>query len=281
MNLDRISVIVTTWNEERNIGRCLDSLQGFGEILLVDSYSTDRTLEIAGRYSVRVLSHAYESAAEQKNWALGQVRHDWVLILDADEVLTPELERELQSLPDPPPCAGYWIRRDSEYLGHPIRHCGWQRDRVLRFFQRDRGTYEVKQVHEEVVLQGPAGKLAARLRHYPYPSLEQHFQKIDAYTTRGARDFVQRGGRFPLLRMLVHPPFRFLRMYVLQGGFLDGAPGFVLCLLSAHSVRLKYAKAWEYTLRARRAGGTLPVVKGSSLAVDRPSPSKTEISRSV
>lgn len=254
MNLDRISVIVTTWNEERNIGRCLDSLHGFGEILLVDSFSTDHTLEIAGRYPVRVLSHAYESAAEQKNWALGQVQRDWVLILDADEVLTPELRRELERLAESPACAGYWIRRDSEYLGHAIRHCGWQRDRVLRFFRRDRGAYEVKQVHEEVVLHGPAGEFAGRLRHYPYPNLEQHFQKIDAYTTRGAQDFVQRGGRFPLLRMLVNPPFRFLRMYVLQGGFLDGAPGFVLCLLSAHSVRLKYAKAWECGRRNGRSG---------------------------
>jgi glycosyltransferase involved in cell wall biosynthesis len=252
MNLNRISVIVTTWNEERNIGRCLDSLQGFGEILLVDSYSTDRTLEIAGRYSVRVLSHAYESAAEQKNWALGQVRHDWVLILDADEVLTPELRRELQELAEPPGSAGYWIRRDSEYLGHPIRHCGWQRDRVLRFFRRDRGAYEAKEVHEEIILDGPAGAFTGRLRHYPYPTLAQHFQKIDAYTTRGAHDFVRRGGRLPLVRMLVHPPFRFLRMYVLQGGFLDGAAGFVLCLLSAHSVRLKYAKAWEYGRRNGR-----------------------------
>jgi glycosyltransferase involved in cell wall biosynthesis len=255
MNLRAISVVVTTFNEEQNLGRCLDSVRDFADVVVVDSYSTDGTLDIARGYPVRVLSHTYDSAARQKNWALQQVQHDWVLILDADEVLTPELRRDLEALEEPPPCAGYWVRRRSEYLGRPIRHCGWQRDRVLRFFRRDRGLYEEREVHEEVIVNGAVGRLTGRLLHYPYPDLAQHCRKIDSYTTRGARDFVHRGGRWPLVRMLVHPPFRFLRMYVLQAGFRDGLPGLVLCLLSAYSVMLKYAKAWEYA-RLRQRGAS-------------------------
>lgn len=246
MNLDRISVIVTTFNEQRTIGRCLESLAGFRHVLMVDSFSDDRTLEIAAAYPVRVVQHAYETPAKQKNWALQQVRHDWVLILDADEALTPALRREIEALPDPPQCDGYWIRRDSEYLGRRIRHCGWQRDKVLRLFRREAGAYEETEVHEEVVLRSEPGILSARLHHDPYADVAHHLRKMKRYASLGARDFVHRGGRFAIIRMLLHPPLRFLRMYVLQAGILDGFQGFVLCSLSAYGVMLKYAKARSY-----------------------------------
>jgi glycosyltransferase involved in cell wall biosynthesis len=257
MNRNRISVIVTTLNEQRTIGRCLESLRGFRDVLLVDSFSDDRTLEIAASYPVRIVQHRYESAARQKNWALQQVHHDWVLILDADEALTPDLRSEIEALAEPPPREGYWIRRDSEYLGRRIRHCGWQRDKVLRLFRRDAGAYEELEVHEEVVLRSEPGILGARLLHDPYADVAHHLRKMKSYTALGARDFVHRGGRFAFLRMLFHPPFRFLRMYVMQAGILDGFQGFVLCLLSAYGVMLKYAKAWSYG-RASGDGGMEP-----------------------
>ena len=244
MNLEQISVIVTAYNEQRTIGRCLESLRGFGEILLVDSFSTDRTLEIAESFRVRILAHEYCSAAKQKNWALQQVRHDWVLILDCDEALTPELRREIEALPSPPPHEGYWIRRDSTYLGRRIRHCGWQRDKVLRLFRHDAGAYEETEVHEEVALRSPPGYLTARLLHDPYADVSHHLRKMRSYTSLGARDFIRRGGRFAFARMLLHPPLRFLRMYVFQAGILDGFQGLILCSLSAYGVMLKYAKAW-------------------------------------
>ncbi len=249
MNLSAISVLITTYNEEKNIERCLEPLRGFGEILLVDSHSTDRTVEIAARHGVRTVSRPYESAAKQKNWALQQMTHDWVLILDADEALSAELKREIEALDSPPACEGYWIHRQSDYLGHRIRFCGWQRDKVLRLIHRQKARYRETEVHEEIVLDGEPGFLFHRLRHYPYASIEQHVRKINTYTTRGAVDFVRRGGRFPLLRLLVHPPLRFLRMYIVRGGVFDGLPGLLLCLLSSYSVMLKYAKAWESTRR--------------------------------
>ena len=257
MNLDRISVIVTTFNEQRTIARCLDSLRDFRNIFLADSFSTDDTLEIARRYPIRIVQREYESAAKQKNWALDQVEHRWVLILDADETLTPELRSEIEALPETPPCEGYWIRRDSEYLGRRIRHCGWQRDRVLRLFRRDRGRYEETEVHEEVVLQSTPGTLAGKLLHDPYADVAHHLRKMKSYTSLGARDFVRRGGRFAFVRMLLHPPFRFLRMYVIQAGVLDGFQGLLLCALSAYGVMLKYAKAWAYG-RASDSGSMEP-----------------------
>lgn len=244
MNLSDVSVIVTTFNEEANVARCLSNLHGFGEIIIVDSFSSDRTVEIARSFPAIIYTRPYLSAAHQKNWALDQVRSDWVFILDADEAATDELIDEIAGLAADG-ADGYWIRRESEYLGAPIRHCGWQRDKVLRLFRRSAGRYEERAVHEEVGLSGRIPILVNRLKHYPYRRVDQHFEKIEQYSTRGARDYIDGGGSMALVNMLLHPPFRFLRMYILQRGVLDGSRGFILCLLSAYGVFLKYAKAWE------------------------------------
>lgn len=245
MDLSSISVIVICYNEERNIRRCLDGLGGFGEIVVVDSFSTDRTIQIAAEFPAVIYQRPYVSAAKQKNWAISVVKNDWILILDSDEALPPELKAEIAELTPGERMEGYWIRRQSEYLGRKIRHCGWQRDKVLRLIHRPAGRYDEIEVHEEIRLNGTAGTLVHTLDHYPYSDIDQHLKKINDYTSRGARDYVERGGRFPILNSLLHPPFRFIRMYLLQAGFRDGLPGFVLCLLSAYGVFLKYAKAWE------------------------------------
>lgn len=244
MNLERISVVVTSFNEATHIARCLESARGFGEVIVVDSFSADATADIARARASIVYQRAYVSPPEQKNWAAERARNDWVLVLDADEALDENTRAEIAAL-DPGPRAGFWIRRRSDYLGRTIRGCGWQRDKVLRLYDKKRGRYPQAWVHEEVELDGEAGWLAGRLRHTPYRDVEQHLAKIDAYTTRGARQYVERGGRAALFNMLVHPPFRFFRMYLLQAGVRDGYPGLVLCLLSSYSVFLKYAKAWE------------------------------------
>lgn len=244
MNPRDISVIVTTRNEAENLPRCLHSLRGFSEIIVVDSFSSDATMEIARRERAVVFQRAYRSPSDQKNWGVSRARNDWVLILDADEWVTDALRSEIEAL-DPGPNAGFWIYRCSEYLGRPIRGCGWQRDKVLRLYDRRRGHYPEARVHEEVVLNGPAGRLRARLGHRPYRDIAHHVEKIDDYTARGARQAVERGLRAPWLHLWLHPPFRFLRMYILQLGIRDGYPGLVLCLLSSAGVFLKYARAWE------------------------------------
>jgi len=247
MNLRCVSVIVTTLNEEANIEACLAPLGGFGEIIVVDCFSADSTLDIARRFPALILSRPYESAAKQKNWALDLARHRWVLVLDADEVVSPGILREIEEFDETSEVGGFWIRRESHYLGGAIRHCGWQRDKVLRFFDREKGKYEEVEVHEEVSVRGKVSMLRGALTHHPYRMIEQHLDKIEQYSTRGAREFVRHGGRFAMIRMLLDPPFRMLRMYVLQRGFLDGKRGFLLCLLSSYGVFLKYAKAWEYS----------------------------------
>jgi glycosyltransferase involved in cell wall biosynthesis len=244
VRLGDITVIVTARDEATNIGRCLGSARGFGETIVVDSFSGDETVDIARRASATVFQRAYRSPPDQKNWAVARARNDWVLILDADEWLDESLRAEIEAL-RPGARSGFWIRRRSEYLGRPIRGCGWQRDRVLRLYDRRRGYYPEARVHEEVVVSGEVGTLRARLGHRPYRDVAHHLRKIDDYTARGARQAVERGLRAPWIHLLLHPPFRFLRMYILQLGVRDGYPGLVLCLLSAGSVFLKYARAWE------------------------------------
>ncbi len=249
MNPRDVSVIVTTFNEAANVRRCLESVRGFGEAIVVDSFSGDGTVAACRDLATTIHLRRYASPPDQKNWAVERARNDWVLVLDADEWMEADLRAEIESLA-PGREAGFWIGRSSDYMGRTIRRCGWQRDKVLRLYDRRRGRYPDARVHEEVVLDGEAGRLRARLRHVPYRDVGHHIEKIDEYTTRGAMQYLERGGKRPLLRMFLDPPFRFARMYLVQGGFLDGYPGLVLCLLSAYSVFLKYAKAWEKTRAA-------------------------------
>jgi len=240
-----IAAVVTCGDSAATLGRCLASLERAGELVVVDSFSTDESRDIARRHGAVVYLRPYRSAADQKNWALERVSKEWVLVLDSDEEVTPELAAEIEELSPGPHLEGYWIRRSNFYLGRPIRFCGWQRDKVLRLFRTSRGRYQRRSVHEEVEVSGPALYLRARLRHRPYRSLRQHLEKIEAYSSRGAEDYLRAGGRAALVNMLLHPPFRFFRMYLLQLGFLDGPKGLLLCLLSSYGVFLKYRKAWR------------------------------------
>ena len=165
MDFKNISVIITCRDESANIARCLESVSGFGETVLVDSFSCDNTLDIARGYPVTIFVRPYDSAAAQKNWALSMVKNRWVLILDADEELTEPLRAEIRRL-ETKSTEGYWIRRTSEYLGRTIRGCGWQRDKVMRLFDREAGRYEQIEVHEEVRLAGKTKILNDHRRKY-------------------------------------------------------------------------------------------------------------------
>jgi glycosyltransferase involved in cell wall biosynthesis len=258
-----LTVLVTTQNEAANVGACLESVAWAADRLVVDSGSTDGTQAIAERAGARVLTHPYESAARQKNWALDLVGHPWVLILDADERVTSPLAEAIRAVVAADgPRDGYFLRRRSFFLGHPIHHCGWDRDRVLRLFRAGHGRYDDRRVHELLQLDGSAGEIGPPLLHYTYRSFRDYLDKLDRYTERGADDLRAAGRRPALLALLVRPPARFLRMYVAQRGFLDGVPGFLLCALAAGSVWLKYARLFEPPGGANDApaGGASPVV---------------------
>ena len=238
--LKRISRIVTTLNEEENLGRCLESARGVGEVIVVDSMSTDTTLRIAGEYGARVFTREFVSNADQKNWALEKATLEWILILDADEYLSARLREEIAEAIMSARVNGFWIYRRNEFLGKTIRHCGWDRDRVLRLFRRGRGRYPERAVHERLDLEGEAGRLRERLDHIPYRDLEDYMDRLKSYSRKGALE-LRRNGRRWFPGLVVRPCARFLRMYLLQLGFLDGRAGLMLCYLAAVSVFFKYA----------------------------------------
>lgn len=247
--MPRLSVIIPTYNEEQNIQDCLEGVKWADEIMVVDSGSQDRTLELAKSYAHRILQHEYINSATQKNWAIPQATHDWVLIVDADERVTDELRQEIQDMlsssTGQPDCDGYRIRRQNYVWGKQIRYCGWQHDRVLRLFDRRKGRYEEKEVHADVIVNGKVGDLKAPLIHHTYQDLGHYLSKFQRYTDWGAVELYNRGKRAGVRHLLWHPLFRFFRMYILQRGFLDGVHGFVLCLLASFYVFMKYAKLWE------------------------------------
>ncbi len=235
-----LSLVIIARDEEDTIARCIGSVPGAGEVVVVDSFSGDRTVETALRMGARVFQRPFSSAAEQKNWAIGQARGDWIFLLDADETASPELVRAIGAVLRDPRADGYWILRRSEFLGHRIRFCGWHDDRILRLFRRGKGSYPERAVHERLQLAGEAGRIGGVIEHRPYSDLADYMNRMKSYSRRGAAELRNRGVPwFP--GILVRPPARFLRMYLLQLGFLDGAPGFILCCLAAAGVFLKYA----------------------------------------
>jgi len=240
-----LSVIVPCFNEEKMIGDCLASVRFAGEVLVVDSFSTDRTVEIARRHTERILQHEFWSHGAQNNWAIPQARHDWVLVVDADERVTPELAQEIQNLLRNPRHDGYWLRRRNFFLGKEMRHGAGARDYVLRLFRRDKGRYQEKPVHSRVELSGLAGRCRAALLHYSYPSLDDYMRKGPRFVRGGAWMALERGAGSGPGWMLAHALGQFFKGYMLRAGFLDGAEGLVFAALESHRGFLKYARLWE------------------------------------
>lgn len=251
-----LTVIVPTYNEERSIRACLESVQWADEILVVDSFSTDDTLEIAGPLCTRIIQREYNNSASQKNWAIPQAAHRWVMILDSDEQVSPALQQEIRGLmKSRPPLEGYVIKRLNHFHGKPIRHGGWGRDRVLRLFDKEKGRYQEKHVHAEVEVQGGTGELENYILHDTFRGFDDYLRKINRYTAWGAADLRQKGRRAWAPDVFLRPMGRFLKRYILQGGFLDGAEGLMVTGIDTYATFLKYAKLWEMERLARESRG--------------------------
>ncbi|WP_116125349.1 glycosyltransferase family 2 protein [Lewinella sp. IMCC34183] len=250
-----LSIIYTTFNEIDIIGRSLDAVAGWSDDLtVVDSFSTDGTAEyLAGRDGVHLVQRAYRGPAEQKNWAIARAAHPWVLLLDADEIVTPALRAEIDGLLEAPEAAdAYWIGRDNHFMGRRIYHSGWAGDKVVRFFHRDRARYDAKQVHEEIVRDGlRVGRLRGRLLHYTFKDLDHFLDKTRRYARWSAQDHADRTPRVGLYHLLVKPVYRFCKHYLFQGGFRDGREGLVISGVLAYGVFLRYA----YLMAERRKSG--------------------------
>jgi glycosyltransferase involved in cell wall biosynthesis len=248
-----LSVIVPCFNEESVIAECLEGVRFADEILVVDSFSTDRTLEIARRHADRVLQHEFWSHGAQNNWGMDQARHDWVLVVDSDERITPALAGEIRDLLRAPTCDGYWIRRRNFFLGREIRHGNWGSDSVLRLFRRGKGRYEEQHVHSRVKLDGRAGWCREAMLHHSYRSLDDFMRKTPRFSQGGALNLHEQGKRSSARIMVARSLARFFRSYVLKRGFLDGTEGLIIAFLEADRVFLKYAKLWEMQ-KDRRPG---------------------------
>ena len=244
----KLTVIIPTYNEEKNIEDAIKSVLWADEIMIVDSYSTDRTLEIARKYTDRILQHEYINSATQKNWAIPQATHEWVMILDADERVTPELRDEILKVLENPQFDGYYIGRRNFFLGYPLDHGGWspKDDRNIRLFRKSVSRYEDKEVHADVIVStGRVGELKNYLIHHSYISLKQYFRKMERYTDWAARDIVKAGKKPNFLNLVLRPIGDFIKFYILKQGYKDGMPGLIIALLSSYYVMVKYAKAWE------------------------------------
>ncbi|MBZ5659376.1 MAG: glycosyltransferase family 2 protein [Acidobacteriia bacterium] len=238
-----LTATLIAYNEERDLPRALASLEGVAdEIILVDSGSTDRTCEIARARSVRVYTRQLDSLAEQKNFAASFSSNDWVLCIDCDEELDPELRASIlawkQTAPDK---AGYEISLLTNYLDGWIRHSGWHPDYKVKLYRRDQARY-VNVLHEAVQLDGPAGRLAGHLLHYTIRSYAEHRAKMDFLTTMAAQDMFSRGRKQWRAAMIFAPPWTFFQRLIFQLGVLDGWRGWMIAWLSGIYIYFKYRK---------------------------------------
>jgi glycosyltransferase involved in cell wall biosynthesis len=241
-----LTACIIAFNEEERIAECLRSLAWCEEILVVDSHSTDATREIAGSLGARVIERDWPGYAAQKEFAVRAAANDWVLCVDADERLSPELQAEMQSLRERGfGASGYEMPRCTRYLGAWIRHGTWYPDAQLRLFDRRCGRWMSAYaggLHERVELDGSIERLAGDLWHEPYRTISDHLRTIDRYTTAIAEGMHAAGRRARIDQLVLTPAAEFLRFYLLKRGFRDGWRGLLLAYLHAHYVRMKYAK---------------------------------------
>ncbi len=248
--MNRLSVTVIAWNEEERLRACLDSVAWADEIIVVDAESTDKTAALAREFTDRVWVRPWPGFAAQKNFALDQASGDWVLSLDADERVTPELADRIRSIVERGgPADGYSVPRRNIFWGAWVRHGGLYPDYQLRLFRRGAGRFAEDAVHESVRVGGPVEVLAEPLLHQSYRDLEDFVRRSNRYSTLAAQDWLRHGRPVSLAALIMKPLGRFLSMYIVRTGFLDGWRGLVLAVLYAEYVFLRTAKAWE----ARRA----------------------------
>ena len=242
-----------TKNEADNIATCLASVAFANQIVVLDSGSTDGTVDIAKALGAEVIVNAHwQGFGVQKNRALALARCDWVLSIDADEQLSPALQLELQQVLAAPQFAAYAVPRLSSFCGQHMRHSGWYPDYVVRLFRRGEAQFSSNLVHEKIVTQGTIGKLKAELWHETYRSLEQMLDKSNSYSTAGAIDGLARGKYASLLSAIAHSAWAFLRTYFLRLGFLDGRMGFLLAVSISQTTFWRYAKLQMLDKQSRR-----------------------------
>jgi glycosyltransferase involved in cell wall biosynthesis len=239
----KLSAIIITLNEARNIAACLDRLAFCDECVVVDAGSADDTAQIAAKAGARVVGHEWAGFGAQKNFALSLAQGDWVLSIDADERVSPALAAEISSAIGSSDAEGYEIPRLSTFLGRTMRHSGWFPDHVLRLFRRGKARFSDDLVHERVICEGRVRRLSTALDHHPVGRLEDAIARVDSYSTAGAAMLASRR-RVSFASGITHGLWSFLRAYLWRLGFLDGREGFLLAVANAEGTYYRYMKAW-------------------------------------
>jgi glycosyltransferase involved in cell wall biosynthesis len=240
----KITATIIAYNEERHIARAIESLRCCDEIVVVDSGSVDRTVELASKLGARVVETHWPGYAAQKNFAAEQATHDWILSLDADEALSELLEAEIWTLKKKgPTCDAYTMPRMAQYLGRWILHSGWYPDRKVRLYHRAKAKWVGNFVHESVEVDGRVGHLESNLLHFTCDSLSEHLKTMDRYTTLAAEELVSRKQKIQLRNMILDPAWTFAKTYFIDRGFQDGLEGLTIAYMAALYTFLKYAKA--------------------------------------
>lgn len=246
--MPQISVVIITFNEEKNIGRCIDSvLPVADEVIVVDSFSTDKTQEIVLEKGCRFIQHKFDGHIEQKNWAITQAKYPHILSLDADEALSDELRNEIISIKESWEADAYYFNRLTNYCGQWIKHCGWYPDQKLRLWDSRKGKWGGTNPHDKFELSQGASKkyLKGDLLHYSYYTISQHVLQIEKFTSISANEAVNKGKTMGIGGLLMKPVWKFIRDYFFRLGILDGYYGFIICKLSAFATFTKCLKMIE------------------------------------
>jgi glycosyltransferase involved in cell wall biosynthesis len=241
----KISAVIITYNEEWNIAYCIDSLSGVAdEIVVVDSFSTDSTEQICKSKGVRFIQHTFEGHIEQKNYAMQQASNDYILSLDADERLSPELKKSIEGVKNNWQADAYYFNRLTNYCGKWIHHCGWYPDAKIRLWNRNKGNWGGVNPHDKVIMQGNSTQqfLPGDLLHYSFPTIESHYKTIESFSSIASKELFKKGVPSNFIRLYLKPVFTFVKKYFFQLGFLDGHYGFIICKLSGYDVFLRYKK---------------------------------------
>ncbi|MBN1255767.1 MAG: glycosyltransferase family 2 protein [Deltaproteobacteria bacterium] len=244
--MEKISVYVLTFNNERTIERCLESIRWADELVIVDSYSTDDTLDRCRRFTNQVYQRKWTNHQDQYQYAADLTANRWVMFVDADEEIPPALAQEIQEelkIKDGQ-WDGYIVHRHTYYLGRWIQHGGWYPDYEIRLYDRNKGKW-AGGLHAKVTVDGRIKTLQNRYHHYTYRDISDQIQTIDRYSQIASEDMLREGKNFSLINMLLNPPFRFIKEYIFKRGFLDGIPGLIIIVSTMFYVFIKHAKLWE------------------------------------
>jgi len=241
--MTKITAIIPTLNEEIHIEAAIKSVSFADEIIVIDSFSTDKTIELASKHNVKIIKREFDDFSSQKNYAIDQAKNDWIYILDADERVTLELSKEIkESIKNPNDFIGFYIKRITHFAGKQIKYGGIQNDEVIRLFLKEFCKYDGAVVHEKICFSGKIGFFKNSIEHYTYRDYNHYINKLNWYATLKARHLFTKGKKVNLFHLLIKPFARFVKHYFIKFGFLDGYAGFIFAKTQAYGVLIRYVK---------------------------------------